>query len=95
MVRRVMATRIVGRSIGSVWSTNVRHAPAPSTFAASNGSTGSDWMPASRIRNISGVHSQTSRSTRPAKAAFGWPRISRRGQADGAGQRGDRPTSEA
>ena len=38
-----MAIASTGRSIGSVWSTNIRHGPAPSTRAASNGSTGSDW----------------------------------------------------
>jgi len=81
--------------MGSVWSTNVRHAPAPSTFAASNGSTGNDWMPASRMRNISGVHSQTSRNTRPAKAAFGWPRISGGASTIERASVATSPTSEA
>ena len=53
--------------------------------------TGSDWMPASRMRNISGVHSQTSRSTRPAKARVRLAEDLGRRQADGACQRGDEP----
>ena len=55
-----------------MWSRNVRQLLAPSTLAASNGSCGIDCRPASRIRNISGVHSQTSSATIAQKALVSW-----------------------
>src|SRR6266567_2703119 len=63
-----MATKSTGLSIGSTWSKKTRSALAPSISAASSGSCGMVCRPASKIKNIRGVHSQTSSRTMPRKA---------------------------
>ena len=58
--RMTMQTMRTGRSSGRVTFQNIFQGPAPSIIAASRGSDGSDWSPASRIMVNQGVQSQMS-----------------------------------
>ena len=82
MVRHTTATKMTGRSRGSVMSRKVCHEEAPSTRAACRGSSGTAARPASTRRATKAVVFQTSTMTSdqsarpgsPSQATLGRPR---------------------
>ena len=74
MPRIVSAIRISGVRSGIVMCRRVCQPLAPSIAAASSDSCGSDWSPASRIKNMNGVARQTSTTIRASIAVEGLAR---------------------